>query len=69
MPTGSINVSASIEAVIHKSLKNVLQTVADEYGIVVNSVSVEWLDGTRRVGKDSGNPMLVKLSIESTSRY
>ena len=58
--------SISVEVVLHKAIATALQEFADECGIAVNSISIEWIN---RPGKNPATPLLEKVSILSTSKY
>lgn len=41
-------VKVSVEKVIHDSLRNLIQGVFDEHGVMVKNVSISWFDFSTR---------------------
>jgi hypothetical protein len=62
MATNELKVQVSVEKTIHEALATVLQEIADEHGIAVESLSGEWYE-------TFGNPpRLLKLEMRTMTR-
>lgn len=43
MAEGNVEVSVSVEAVLHRELRELLQRIANEHGLRVDSVDCDWI--------------------------
>jgi hypothetical protein len=59
------SIPVSLEAVIHKSINDTFQDVADKHKINVNYISIEWTD-VSAVGKPKF--IISKIRIETETR-
>jgi len=62
MATNDLKVQVSIEKAIHATLADTLQKMAEEHGVVVESVNTEWVE---TIGAP---PRLLRLMLQTTTQ-
>lgn len=60
MANSSIDLSLSVEAVLHRTLHTLFEEYAKRYGVTVDRVEVDWLRGTN-------TDLVCKLCVHTSS--
>ena len=66
MAESKLKMKVSVEKVIHDSIRETLQMLIDDHGIIVNTISVKWLD-LSQVDKEKYS--ICGLEIETETFY